>query len=267
MKKYPGYDIYVMVVTCINVSHAGGKVAHMRGFLLRDGQHEVGHLLGLEHAGAYINGSYEAYGDALSVMGKFPSGFLSAPQYVFKGWFPQKEIATYPANSTETKTFTLKRLTNFASAGLSTVACPRKEGGTAYISYPQSNNVFKNGPYLALHLGVRGGSRKIKAFNGEFYDSNFTGLHIKVLNAIDGNITFSIDYAVRPSEFVEEKDVEDVGDDRDGLAMDSVVADSVAVGFTGVVGDDDVQDDLGPDLRPEEAPKTMVEKVKAMVGL
>ena len=194
IKKYPGYDYYAMVVTCINVSHAGNNIAHLINFLTRDGCHEVGHLLGLEHAGSFAaGGSLDAYGDTLSVMGKYPSGFLSGPQYEFLNWVPLSEIAIY--NTTDQQTFTLKRLTNFGDAGLSLVKIPSKNGKVAFISFPQGTKYFGSKPYLTLHLQLRGGSQKIKSFGNEFYDDRFTKLHIKVLSHTNGTITFSVDYA------------------------------------------------------------------------
>jgi hypothetical protein len=203
IKKHPGYDFYAIVVTCISVAHAGNKIAHLINFLDRDGQHEVGHLLGLEHAGAFSGGKLEDYGDALSVMGKFPSGFLTAPQYIFKGWMPKDEIVEY--EGTEQKTFTLKRVTNFDGDGISAVIIKRN-GRNACISCPQPTKFFNKGSYLALHLYQRGGSQKIKAFNKEFFDTKFTGLHIKIISKVNGNVTFTVDYATKGLDYESEPD-------------------------------------------------------------
>ena len=192
ISKCPGFDLYAIVLNCISTPHAGGKIAHLKTFLKRDGQHETGHLLDLEHAGSYDNKFVlDSYGDALSVMGRFPSSFLTAPQYQFKKWVPEEEIATYTSGS---QTFTLKRVIDFTSPGLSMVMIVPKEGRSSFISFPQGNKYYGSKPYLALHLQNGGGSQKVKTFTTEFYDTHFTGLHIKILLTGPNTITFTVDY-------------------------------------------------------------------------
>jgi len=203
IKKYPGYDYYAVVVHLIAASHAAGKVAHLIGFLYRDGQHEVGHLLHLEHSGAYDSKyNYNAYGDGLSVMGRFPSAYLAAPQYQFKDWIHSGSIAVY--TGTNTQTFTIKRLVNFQEPGFAMVQIPKEGALTAYISYPQVTKYFGTTPYLTLHQQYSGGSKKIGSFTKEYYDSHFTQLHIVVVTADQNNITFTVDYNVPKSTYVQE---------------------------------------------------------------
>lgn len=192
--KHKGFDLY-QVVGILGTSHSGNHVAHLRGTLQRDADHEVGHLLGLGHAGAYkeVNGklALEAYRDGGSVMGKFPSDALTAPQYYFLGWLPEKEAALYEPG----KTYQLKKIVNFGGSGLAVVIV-RKEGRDAFISWP---NKCENDPCLALHLGEKGGSQRVKMFGKEYYDTEFTGLHIKMVSSDGATVKVTIDYDKKPS--------------------------------------------------------------------
>ena len=85
IKKFPNFDLYVIVNSKNSVSHAGNKVAHLKNTLIRTGAHEVGHLLGLGHSNRMINGKVEYYEDNFSVMGKYPSNTLAGPQYEYLG--------------------------------------------------------------------------------------------------------------------------------------------------------------------------------------
>lgn len=217
INKFPGFDIYAIVVTCISASHAGAKIAHLENFLVRTGAHEVGHILNLGHAGNFDNKFVlDPYGDALSVMGKYPSEYLTAPQYEYKKWCPKDEIAIY--SGTEQQTFTVKRLINFTAEGLSMVKIP-KEGRPAFISFPQGSKYYGSDPYLALHLQNAGGSQKIKTFKKELYDSKFTGLHIKVISATTENITFTVDYNTKDSVYKDEED--ETNDDKDVMKCEN----------------------------------------------
>lgn len=232
--QHPGQDIW-MITGHPNFSHAGSKTAYLMGSLYRDSQHEVGHLLGLGHAGAYIDGKLEAYKDGGSVMGKFPSAFLTAPQYYSKGWLFEKEAAMYQpdqenifelkpsfdfASKEDLKLIIVKNeyfKPNAASAAMDVVpedddvdaeeASPKAsdkkapQPRNAYISWP-SKCEGKEG-CLALHLAIAngGGTQRIKIFGNEFYDERFTGLHIKRLGFENGKIKVQVDFQPKPSGF------------------------------------------------------------------
>lgn len=220
-KQKPDFDLYAMIVGTIqSVSHAGGKVAVLRGALYRDAQHEVGHLLGLGHAGAYKMEKgklvLDAYGDGESVMSRMPSSYLTAPQYYHLGWLRKEEVAMHEPG----QTYVLRRISDFGGEGLAAVAIPNAQfwgkdapdaklgaKGTrdAYISY---SSKFEN--CVVLHLSQGGGSQRVKLFSDEYFDKDFTGLHIKVLKKDAKNATISIDFAERPTAFKDEPEPEDV---------------------------------------------------------
>ncbi len=198
--KHPGYDMYAIVGMFYGASHAGNHVAHLIGDLYRDAEHETGHLLGLGHAGSYYveNGQWklDPYGDHDSVMGKFPSPFLTAPQYYHQGWLPEDEVALYKPGFS----YQLKRIIDFGTPGLSAVLINAGQmhnstGRNAYVSFPP-----KCANCIVLHLaeGTGAGSQKVAEFATEFYDEQFTGLHIKRLAISPGRVGISIDFDKRP---------------------------------------------------------------------
>lgn len=218
-KEKPGFDKYAVILGPILTSHAGGGVAYLRGALYRDAQHEVGHLMGLGHAGAYkmVKGKMEldAYGDGESVMSRMPSPTLTAPQYYHQGYLPKTEAVIYEPG----KTYTLKQTKNAALQALSVVILPQamfngqvapdaKPGAKgvrdAYISH--SNKWDK---CAVLHLSQGGGSQRVQVICGEYYDDDFTGLHVKVLKKEAATITVSLDFAKKPAGFKAEDEPKD----------------------------------------------------------
>ncbi len=231
MSKFKGFDLYAIPNFIMDFSHAGRNLAHLENTLYRTAQHEVGHLLGLAHAGAYRKEKgkmvLDPYGDGLSVMGKYPSGTLTAPQLYYMGWLPKSEVALYEPG----KTYTLKKPTNESGEGLSTVIVPPSyfassaaDGSTtpaagqryAFISY----STKCTGTYcLVLHLAIPGGSQRVAIFGKEYFDEDFTGLHIRTLKTGDGTMQISIDTASKPADITEgDMDVQDKAIDAESEA-------------------------------------------------
>lgn len=196
-------DLY-MIPGRFTGNHAGSKVAHLKGALYSTAMHEVGHLLGLGHAGSYkkVKGKWKLdhYGDGQSVMSRFPSAYLTAPQLFNHKWTPKAEIATYTPNGP--KEFTLKRVSAFSTKGLAVIRVPsqyfhgqidseRIAGQRdAFISFPLK---CKNG-CVVIHLSKGGSSQRVKMFGNEYYDERFTSLHIKKLGYENGLIRISVGF-------------------------------------------------------------------------
>lgn len=186
-RKYPSKDFWI-IPSIFTGSHASGNIAHVPGTQVNTATHETGHLLGLEHAGEYSfdNGkiNLDDYGDHESVMSRYASSWLTAPQYFHQGWIPQDEIEYY----TEPKSYTLKRINDFNTKGISVVIVKRPDRD-AFISFATGCE----GGCISLHLGLDGGSQKIKNFGKEFHDIYLTGLYIKILEYKDGFINISVE--------------------------------------------------------------------------
>lgn len=213
---HPNADMYALVVGLkLGASHAGQGTAFLRGFLYRDAQHEVGHLLGLGHAGRY---EWEkgkpvlyAYKDGESVMGRFPSSTLTGPQYRWDGWLPPSEVAVYNPTLVG-KEFEVKRITDTKTQKLSLVGVPTEywfganpsqpapvPHRDAYLSFSDKCDAC-----LSLHLSLGGGSQKVQMIGREYYDTDFTGMHVKVSKADKLSIKFTIDFEAKPKSFVPE---------------------------------------------------------------
>lgn len=194
--QYPKKDYY-SICNMITGSNAGGNTAHLKGDLVRTACHENGHLLGLGHAGKYIFSkggkvSLDPYGDSLSVMSKFASNTLSAPQYWFLGWLYKEEGIDH--DYTTTKTYSICNVTDFNSKStlkVIRVKLPNNERD-AYISYPK---LYKGNPQIALHFGANGGagSQLIHLSTKTISDTKFTNLNITINSYKNGivNITIS----------------------------------------------------------------------------
>jgi hypothetical protein len=189
-RKYPS-DIYMIVNSIKDGSNAGKGTAHLKGTLVRTGNHEVGHLLGLGHAGSYRKGKLDHYADGTSVMGRFPSEHLTAPQYYHQGWYFEKEVALYEPG----KVYLLTKATSLKNqdlkAVLITTSYLRGDGSRpAFVSYPPGCRKT----CIALHLSNGGGSQKIKTFANQYHDKKYTGLKITKVKDIDGKISVKIEH-------------------------------------------------------------------------
>jgi hypothetical protein len=206
MNRHTRFDYYA-IMSSLNVlagkkpSNAGrmdGKmVAHLRGNNMRTGCHEMGHLLGLKHAGAYVRGKLDPYGDGFSVMSGIPSGLLNASQYYNLGWLPEKEVAIFEPGTI----YELKRVSEMnKDTGLTAVLVKNDKGRDAWISRPAKCLGKKGkgkGKCLVLHLATDGGAgtQRVNVFGKSFYDKRFTKLKIENLGQTDdGNLKVSIEY-------------------------------------------------------------------------
>lgn len=191
-------------------NHASGGIAHVVQFTGWVWNHEVGHLLGLQHTGTFAVSArgvvtYNQYGDRDSVMGGGGTGskYLSPPQYYGKGWLPKEEAALYQNGTV----FELKQITDFEGKGLSVVVIPNKllsksvsnasasQGRDAFVAFPKTCPGAK---CFALYFGGKGGSSKIATSGAELYDQYFTGLHVKIVNVTKSTVKVMIDFLPPP---------------------------------------------------------------------
>lgn len=192
--RWPGYDIYMMVdlLEQRSVSNAGGGVARLK--TTRSAFHEVGHLHGLGHSGMYDRkGKLDGYGDKASFMSRWSGKWITAPQLAHLGWTPERELALGEPG----KVYALKKITKFDGDGIAAVMIKREGKRDAFLSWPPGCN---DKACVALHLQNGGGSQLIKTIKGEFYDSRFTGLHIKIISKSEGLTEIVFDYESKPAK-------------------------------------------------------------------
>lgn len=192
---------YYVVPSIFTNPHAGGGIAHVKSAQFMTAGHEVGHLLGLGHAGLYTHAvdgkpKLNPYGDHTSIMSDSISEYLTPPQYYWLGWLPDEEIAMYdPA----VPSYLVNQISDFSGSGLSAVIVPpaSKGGRWAFIGARHCAE-GPNKTCVTLHLANRGGSLKVADSNDEIYDENFTGLHINVLGFSGQRARISVDHAPKP---------------------------------------------------------------------
>lgn len=154
--------------------------------------HEVGHLLGTQHAGRYAydktgKPTLMNYGDDQSPMGNNGYPYLAPPAYYTLGWAGPKGVAMHKQG---TATFELTRISakkadgplfgvivraeNFFGQDLPPMKGKHRD---AFISFP---NECPKGQKVcaALHLFQGGGTQLVKRTD-EIEDKIFTGLKIK----------------------------------------------------------------------------------------
>ncbi len=188
--KYPGYNYYVIPGIYTN-PHASDSVAHVKSAQVMTSLHEVGHLIGFGHAGAYFidangNVTLNAYADTDSIMGRVISKYITAPQYYRAGWLKPEAYTLY---NESVQIYSLRKIGNVQDSGLATIIVSPQT--MAYYGKDQTRYAFISASScggtrvpscVSLHLSNNdGGSQKVAEFANEYYDSNFTGLHIKVL--------------------------------------------------------------------------------------
>lgn len=170
-------------------SHAGSKTAFIMGSLIWDSSHEVGHLIGLGHAGKYHDdgtyGKYDDHYESCSVMSDQQCNLLTSPQYFHEGWVPVDEALVYDPG---VKEYTLKRLNAFSAKGVMMVLVNPifiGNGRAGFISYVDG---CKQG-CIAYHLSDGGGSARVATFGDDYLDPNGLHIHVTSLDGVTAKIT------------------------------------------------------------------------------
>lgn len=162
-------------------NHAGGKVAFMTqgtGWVVA---HEVGHLLGLGHSGAYKGDEYLAYGDnGYSVMADaLGSKFIAPSQMYHLGWLKPDQMAVFDPKVKEYVFGSADQY--FKGPGLGVVMI-----APALLSEEGKGRMGAIGPLpdcpkcVAFYYVQGGGSSRVQIIRDEWKDPK-TKLHVKVL--------------------------------------------------------------------------------------
>lgn len=159
------------------VSHAGGKTASLLSPLLTTARHEVGHLLGLQHANRYVvitkgphkgEKEFQSSRDGSSFMSIYASNNLTSAQMYAMGWYKQNQVAMYevgdPAITYDLQPVCNKQNDNYLNA----VYMPKKDGkNPVFLSMFESSTASKD-RLMALHVGEKGGSTRLDVFKDHF---------------------------------------------------------------------------------------------------
>lgn len=199
-KKYGPVDRYAVITMFKGFSNAGGKIAHLTGSQISTANHEIGHTLDLGHSGKYNykNGksSYDDYGDAQSVMSRYPSRYIVAPQYHFKNWMTKEEFIYFNPNTIIfNKEITIDKIISKDYKTLKSVILQEFTSRDIYISYP-----IKCVNCISLHFGLKGGSQLIKTIkdNKPYQDTYFSNLTFQIIgNSKDSKVTFIINKNIK----------------------------------------------------------------------
>jgi hypothetical protein len=182
-------------------NHASGHIAKLTQQTGWVGEHEVGHLLGLPHGGAFNGkdvsperpyGGYEHYGDnGYTVMADaVGSHFLTAPEMYHMGWLEADEIKVFDESQKE---YVMGRANDyFKGPGLAVLIIPPKAAGKVPMISP-----LPNCPNcVAYHLTQGGLSMRVKIIKDEWTDP-VSGLHIKVLGDSPAGRKIEVNYVVK----------------------------------------------------------------------
>lgn len=163
-------------------NHGGHRVAYvvqMTGWLIA---HELGHTMGINHAGKYdlkpdgSLGAYHQYGDNGNsyMAGGMGSKYINASQHYHVGWLAPEEVAV--KTKREPETYELVAMDDLKSKGLRTVVLDSGGERPLFLSYP----VMCQKACVGMHLASGGASALLRTVTGEYKDPA-TGLSVKVL--------------------------------------------------------------------------------------
>lgn len=205
-KKYPDALFIAPNLVYGGSSHAGMRVAVINKYW-SGAAHEVGHLLRLQHCGAYKidpktnKEYYDGYGGGGCIMSRFFGGaFLAPNQFVYEGWYDKTQYAVKA--TPEAQVFELRPIASLQAPGLATVAVdPALIGGArpAYIALPPSCGKNSNQQCVAVYLGNAGpsdkgweGSARVSMFGNEYLDPKTGGLKVKVIERKNGKVKLEV---------------------------------------------------------------------------
>ncbi len=156
---------YAVITMFRGFSHAGSHIAHLEGSSIRTACHEIGHTLDLGHSGRYENGKLDDYGDNQSIMSRYPSCCLTAPQYHSKKW-----ITNFHNYDPKISDYKICRITSQQDCP-KYVLIKQPDGRNIFLSYPIKTAVEDFG--VSFHYGIGGSSQLLKTFKNEFESNGY----------------------------------------------------------------------------------------------
>lgn len=207
-KKYPKALFIVPNVFAHSSSHAGMRVAVLNNASYANGNHEVGHLLGLQHCGAWKidpktgKEHYDDYAGGGCIMSRFfGNAYLAPNQFIYEGWYSKDQYAI--KTTREPQEYELRPIANLKVPGLAAIAIAPELLGQArpgYIALPPNCSNKDNTQCVAYYLGNAGSSPKgweasarVAMFGSAFTDKS--GLRITVISRAGGKVKLKVDFA------------------------------------------------------------------------
>lgn len=206
-KRYPKALFLAPNMVYGGSSHAGMRVAVINKYWSGPA-HEVGHLLGLQHCGAWREDpkthkvEYDGYGGGGCIMSRFfGNAFLAPNQFIYLGWYEKNQYAV--KTSREAETYELRPIANLEAPGLAAVAIDPALLGQprpGYIGLPPSCGKNSTKQCVAYYLGNAGaspkgweGSSRVLMFGEEYKDPK-NGLRITVLSRAGNKVTLKVSF-------------------------------------------------------------------------